>query len=64
MNIFTFVAVVCIGQNCHFMVSHDTLPIAKCEEIKKDFLALPFKPEVTLAATQCIKVEPKERFTL
>lgn len=64
MNTFMFVAVVCIAQNCHFSVSNDPLPSAKCESIKKDFLALPFKPEVTLAATQCVKVEPKERFTL
>lgn len=59
MNAFIFVAVICIGQQCDFMVSQDSLPATKCEALKEDFLVLPFKPEVTLAATQCIKIEPR-----
>lgn len=59
MNAFIFVAVICIGQQCDFMVSQDAITNTKCEALKNDFLVLPFKPEVTLAATQCIKVDPR-----
>jgi hypothetical protein len=54
---FMFVAVVCLGKNCDFMVSNDAVVETKCNLLKKQFLDLPFKPEVTLAAAQCIKVE-------
>jgi hypothetical protein len=54
MNAFIFVSIICIGQQCDFFTS--TVPITqkKCDAIKKDFLALPFKPEITLAAAQCM----------
>lgn len=58
---FMFVATVCIGQSCDFMLSNSPIPLAKCEQLKKDFLSLPFKPEVTLAATQCMRVNGGER---
>lgn len=54
MNMFIFVSVLCIGQQCEFFTSTKPITESKCVAIKKDFLALPFKPEVTLAAAQCM----------
>ena len=51
---FMFVAVVCMNQQCAFTMSQHPIPEAKCNELKKQFLSLPFKPDVTLAATQCL----------
>lgn len=52
-----FVAVMCVGQSCDFMISNNPVSEAKCNAMKKQFLDLPFKPEVTMAAAQCIRVE-------
>jgi hypothetical protein len=57
ISLFMFVSVACIGQSCDFTVSDYPLPEKTCLEIKQQFLSLPFKPEVTLAAAQCIKVK-------
>ena len=54
MNAFIFVSIICIGQQCEFIASTKPTTQTKCEAIKKDFLAMPFKPEVTLAAAQCM----------
>jgi len=59
MNEFIFVAIMCIGGQCDFVVSKEPIAKTKCEELKRDFLSLPFKPEVTFAATQCVKVDDK-----
>ena len=55
MNAVIFVSVVCIGISCDFFSSSQPITETQCQEIKKQFLALPFKPEVTLAAAQCMK---------
>jgi hypothetical protein len=54
MNSFIFVAVMCMGTKCDFITTHQTVTEAHCQEIKQQFFALPFKPEVTLAAAQCM----------
>jgi hypothetical protein len=54
MMSFIFVSVVCIGMNCDFMSSKHAMPQADCQKIRQQFSALPFKPEVTLAASQCM----------
>jgi hypothetical protein len=56
---FMFVAVTCINMDCAFMVSHQPIPKAQCEIFKKQFSELPFKPEVTLAAAQCVELPRK-----
>jgi hypothetical protein len=58
---FIFVSVMCIGQSCDFMVSNQPITYAKCQAVKKEFLALPFKPEVTLAAAQCMRMDTGEK---
>ena len=58
---FIFVSVMCIGQSCDFMVSTQPLSYQKCQEVKQQFLALPFKPEVTLAAAQCMRLDTGEK---
>lgn len=58
---FMFVSVMCIGQSCDFMISNKPITREKCVEVKKQFLALPFKPEVTLAAAQCMSFNTGER---
>jgi hypothetical protein len=58
---FIFVSVMCIGQNCDFMVSNQPISYEKCQSIKKEFLSLPFKPEVTLAAAQCMRIDTGEK---
>ncbi len=55
MNAFIFVSVMCIGQQCAFVTSMDTVPDKKCQEMKREFLTSKFKPEVTLAAAQCME---------
>ena len=56
-----FVSVMCIGQNCDFMISYHPLSNEKCQEVKKQFFALPFKPNVTLAAAQCMRIDTGEK---
>jgi len=58
---FIFVSVMCIGQSCDFMVSTQPISYEKCQDVKKQFLALPFKPEVTLAAAQCMRLDTGEK---
>jgi len=58
MNSFIFVSVMCIGQACSFMTSMDLLTEKECTETKKEFLQLKFKPEVTMAAVQCMEFHP------
>lgn len=54
MNAFIFVSIICIGQQCEFFASTKPITESRCQAIKKDFLSLPYKPEVTLAAAQCM----------
>jgi hypothetical protein len=54
MNAFIFVSIICIGQQCQFFASTKPITETKCQQIKKDFLELPFKPEITLASAQCM----------
>lgn len=56
-----FISVMCIGQSCEFMISNQPITIEKCKEIKAQFLSLPFKPEVTLAAAQCMSIKTGEK---
>jgi hypothetical protein len=58
---FIFISVMCIGQSCDFMVSKQPVSYEKCQEVKKQFLALPFKPEVTLAAAQCMRIDTGDK---
>jgi hypothetical protein len=58
---FIFVAVMCIGTSCDFMVSSKPISNDQCQVFKKDFLRLPFKPEVTLAAAQCMRIDTGEK---
>jgi hypothetical protein len=62
MSAFVFVSVVCIGINCTFVTSTDSITQKECEKVKQEFVATKFKPEVTLAAAQCMKF--KERYEL
>jgi hypothetical protein len=55
MMSFIFVSVVCIGMNCDFISSKHAMPQEQCQKIRQQFSALPFKPEVTLAASQCME---------
>ncbi len=57
MNAFIFVSIVCIGTQCNFMSSSRPVTLQHCQDMKKQFLALPFKPEITLAAAQCMEFE-------
>jgi hypothetical protein len=54
MNAFIFIAIVCIGKQCDFVTSNMPITEPHCNQMKQQFLALPFKPEITLAATQCL----------
>lgn len=56
-----FISVMCIGQSCDFMISHQPIAREKCLAIKREFMALPFKPEVTLAAAQCMSIKTGEK---
>ena len=59
MNTFVFVSIICVGQACGFMTSADYLTEKECKEYKQDFKETKFKPEVTLAAAQCMKFKPE-----
>ena len=56
-----FVSVMCIGQSCDFMISDQPITREKCLVVKRQFLQLPFKPEVTLAAAQCMSIKTGEK---
>jgi hypothetical protein len=58
MNAFIFVSVICIGQQCNFFTSSKPVTEKHCVQMKQQFLGLPFKPEITLAAAQCMDFEP------
>ena len=58
MNAFIFVSVICIGQACTFMTSPDYISEKECNEYKQEFKQNKFKPEVTLAAYQCMLFKP------
>lgn len=53
MMAFIFVAVVCVETSCDFVTSKHAITNEHCQKIKKQFYALPFKPEVTVAAATC-----------
>jgi hypothetical protein len=55
MGSFIFVSVVCIGTTCNFLTSNRPITQIHCQEMKTQFTALPFKPEVTIAASQCME---------
>lgn len=58
---FIFVSVMCIGQSCDFMVSNTPIAYDTCQALKKNVLSLPFKPEVTLVAAQCMRIDTGEK---
>jgi hypothetical protein len=58
MNAFIFVSVICVGNVCTFMTSTDYISEKECNEYKQEFQQNKFKPEVTLAAYQCMKFKP------
>jgi hypothetical protein len=55
MNMVIFVSIVCIGTTCNFFTSNQSVTETHCQQMKQQFLALPFKPEITLAAAQCME---------
>jgi hypothetical protein len=57
MNAFIFVGIVCIGSQCDFTASSRPVTQEQCQEMKTQFLNLPFKPSVTMAAAQCMQFE-------
>lgn len=61
MNSMIFVSIVCIGNSCSFFSSSQPITEIHCQQIKTQFLALPFKPEITLAAAQCMKFNEGEK---
>jgi hypothetical protein len=54
MNAFIFVAIICMNQQCEFFASTKPITEARCQQLKHQFLGMVFKPEVTLAASQCM----------
>lgn len=56
-----FISVMCIGQSCDFMITNEPVSRERCLAIKKHFLELPFRPEVTLAAAQCMSFKTGEK---
>lgn len=60
MDMVIFVAVVCINTKCDFISSTRPVTEQHCVAMKKQFLLLPFKSEITIAATQCMPFEYKE----
>jgi hypothetical protein len=54
MNAFIFVAVMCMGPKCDFIITNQIVTETHCQEIKQQFFSLPFKPEVTVVAAQCM----------
>lgn len=57
MNTWLFISLICMGQQCDFVNSTTLMPQAKCQLTKKQFFDLPFKPEVTFKAAQCIEID-------
>jgi hypothetical protein len=57
MNAFIFVAIVCVGGQCDFTASNNPMTFQSCQEMKKEFLGLRFKPNTTLAAAQCMQFD-------
>ena len=55
MNMVIFVSIVCVGSSCNFFTSNKPVTETHCQQMKQQFLALPFKPEITLAAAQCME---------
>lgn len=55
MNMVIFVSIVCISSTCNFVTSNQPVTENHCQQMKQQFLALPFKPEITLAAAQCME---------
>jgi hypothetical protein len=62
MNSLIFVSIICIGSTCNFFTSTKAITETQCLETKKQFLELPFKPEVTLAAAQCMEFESERKW--
>lgn len=62
MNAFIFVSIFCIGTNCTFITSTDSMSQKECNVLKQEFVDLKFKPEITLASAQCMKF--KERYAI
>lgn len=62
MNSVIFVSIICIGSTCNFFTSNKPVTEKHCQEMKQQFLALPFKPEVTLAAAQCMDFESERKW--
>lgn len=62
MNSLIFVSIICIGSTCNFFTSIKPITQTQCLETKKQFLELPFKPEVTLAAAQCMEFESERKW--
>ena len=54
MNTFIFVAIICVNQQCEFFASTRPVTETRCLQLKQQFLGMPFKPEITLAASQCM----------
>ena len=55
MNMVIFVSIVCVGSSCNFITSNKPVTESHCQQMKQQCLALPFKPEITLAAAQCME---------
>jgi hypothetical protein len=58
MNAFLFVSIICIGQDCAFFTSPDYVSEALCQQYKQQFVERKFKPQVSLATCQCMKLKP------
>lgn len=58
MNAFIFVSIICMNAQCDFFTSTVAMEKAKCEVMKKDFMALPFKKEITFSGAQCMPFNP------
>lgn len=58
---YIFVSILCIGQTCEFMTSKVPMSLEQCEKHKQTFLSMKFRPEITLAATQCMPFTGDER---
>ena len=52
---YIFVSIICINGSCDFMTSNTPVTETRCIEMKRTFLEAPFRPEVTMAAAQCMK---------
>ena len=55
-----FVAIVCINSQCQFIISNPPVDKKACISLKKDFLSMPFKKEITFAAAQCMELSTGE----